>query len=95
VLRPASNLQNTDYFCHSSFSTIQVSGVGCQEDTEASVQKTACDEPFGRELRAERLSRVDDTRKRAQGFLPSVIRFTETRHLTPETINIVFVKELN
>jgi hypothetical protein len=30
VLRPASNLRNTDRFNQSSFSTKQVSGVGCQ-----------------------------------------------------------------
>jgi hypothetical protein len=40
VLRPASNLQNTDRFYHSSFSTLQVSGVRCQEETEASAKKT-------------------------------------------------------
>jgi hypothetical protein len=55
-------------------------GVRCQEDTEASAQKTAGDEPIGRELRAERLSRVDDSRKKADGFLPSVIGL-----LTPDT----------
>jgi hypothetical protein len=70
VLRPASNLQNTDRFYQSSFSTIQVSGVGCQEDTEVSAQRTACDE----------LSRVDGSRKKADGFLPSVIGL-----LTPDT----------
>jgi hypothetical protein len=62
VLRPASNLQNTDRFYQSSFSTIQVSGVGCQEDTAAREKKT------------------DDSRKKADGFLPSVIGL-----LTPDT----------
>jgi hypothetical protein len=57
-----------------------VSGVRCQEDTEACAQKTACDEPFEPELAAEALSRVDDSRKEADGFLPSVIGF-----LTPDT----------
>jgi len=45
-------------------------GVRCQEDSEASAQKTACDE----------LSRVGDSRKKADGFLPSVIGL-----LTPDT----------
>jgi len=57
-----------------------VSGVRCQENTEASAQKTACDERFGREpfchepfdheLMVEGLSRVDDSRKKADGYLP-------------------------
>jgi hypothetical protein len=72
VLHPVSNLQNTDCLYQSSFSTIQVSGVGCQEDTEAFAQKT------------------DDSKKKAEGFLPSVIGF-----LTPDTIDIALFKELN
>jgi hypothetical protein len=74
VFRAASNLQNTDRYYKSSFSTIQVSGVGCQEDIEASTKNTACEE----------LSRVDDRRKKADGFLPLGIGL-----LTPDTIDTV------
>ncbi len=45
-------------------------GVRCQQDTEVSVKKTARD----------KLSRVDDNRKKADSFLPSVIGL-----LTPDT----------
>ena len=57
----------------------QVSGVRCQEKTEDSSHKTACAEPIGRELRAERLSRVDDGRQKTDCFLPTLICM-----LTPE-----------
>jgi len=82
------NLQNTDRYYHSSFSTIQVSGVGCQEDTETNAKKTACDQLHSACLRHELRpnvahiegSRVDDSRKKTDGFLPFVIVL-----LTPDT----------
>jgi hypothetical protein len=55
-------------------------GVRCQEETEASGQETACNE----------LCRVDNSTKKADGFLFSVIGL-----LTPDTIDIVLFKELN
>jgi hypothetical protein len=37
--------------------------------------------------------KTDARRKKGDGFLPSVIGCTDTRHLTPETINMVLFKD--
>jgi hypothetical protein len=89
VLRPASNLQNTDYFCHSSFSTTQVSGRYRGKRTENSLQQPATSPSAvssGPNGSAESMT----PEKRRKVFCPQSFGL-----LTPETINIVLVKELN